>query len=313
MITDLDRRAPDNLRVGQELHVHFAVWLEAQCLLVAPAVVWIQVNRGREGGVYDARRLVSELLERLPDLMDVPGAVMFDQQPKEVFGLGLKFGSKKLRQLHPALDAHRRVLKGGDEDVVLEQLVQLRQLGPPGVDRLLLQGQLKNAAGVPSGNVADVRHGSRPPRWRARSARDASSRRGSRRLSDPRLTRPGRQPASANPGPPSRVPGGSRRGPSRLAPRPARAPSPPALCAGLQPAWQSDRGSPAPLAAFPRASPGALSRPLPAPASPSALPRRLARSASDVRSGSLRAAPTRTDTGRPTRRERSTAARSASR
>src|ERR1700682_823209 len=180
MIPDLDRRAPDNLWVGQERYVDFAIELACQCLLVTAAVVRIQVNRGRNGGVYDARRLVSELLEGLPDLVHIPGAMMLNQQPEEVFGLGLEFGSKEPRELHAALDPDRRVLKRGDQDVVLEQFVQLRQLGPPGVGRVLLLGQLENSGRVPPRNVAGLRHESRPPRWHARSARDASLSPGSR-------------------------------------------------------------------------------------------------------------------------------------
>src|ERR1700737_5396486 len=128
MIPDLDGRAPDDLRVGHELYVDFAVELARQFLLVTPALVLVQLDRGRNGDVHDARRLVGKLLEGLPDLVDIPGAMMLNQQPEEVFGLGAKFRSKKFRQLYAALDTDRRVLKRGDQDVVLEQFVQLRQL-----------------------------------------------------------------------------------------------------------------------------------------------------------------------------------------
>jgi hypothetical protein len=90
--------------------------------------------------------------------------MVLDQQPKEVFGLGPQFWREQLRQLHPSLHADRWILKGGDQDVVLEQLVKPGQLGAPGIDRIRLLRHLKDAGRVATPDVARLRHESPPPR-----------------------------------------------------------------------------------------------------------------------------------------------------
>src|ERR1700736_1525509 len=217
-------------------------------------VVCSQLDRRRHGGMHDTGGLVGKSLELLPNAMDRAGPIVLDQQAQQVLRFGPELRLEKLSQLHPAPDTHRRVLKCGDQDVVLERLVKLGQLGPPGIDRVLLLGQLEYARGVAARYVARFRHESPPPRWCARSARGAFSHPGSRRRCGPRPSPPGPPPATVVPAPPSRALAGSRRGPSRSRPRPARAPLPRAPCAGPRLASRSGRAWPAPLTPLPRAS-----------------------------------------------------------
>src|SRR5207248_1359840 len=149
MIADLDGRASYDGGVGEEPDVNLAAQFARQSLLIMPSVVILQLDRRRHGGVDDARRFVGKALKFFPDAMALAGPIVLDQQAEEVF----RFGAQ----------------------------LRLEQLGAPGVDRVLLLGQQENARGVAARHAARFRHEFPPPRWCARSTRDASLYRGSRR------------------------------------------------------------------------------------------------------------------------------------
>src|SRR2546423_2930095 len=181
MIANLDRRPPDNARVGAELDSDLSTQFLRQDLLEMFAIIRLHLDRSPDKDMDDSGGLIGEPLEFLADAMDLASPVMLDQQAEQVFGSGAELRLEQLGQLHPSADAHGRVVERSNQNVVLKEFVEFGKLLAPGVDRILFLGQLENTDSVAARHAARFRHEPPPPRWCARSAPDASSHPGSRR------------------------------------------------------------------------------------------------------------------------------------